>query len=128
MATALSIRSTNRLPASLSVPPLVRLQMTACRRARSAALFVGVATDADAVIALDRLDLIQGVEDQAALMKSLTLIVQSAAAEGEDRAAGGAAGPDGERKPDPARPAVGAAMDQTIGAVGMKPRCPTVVG
>ncbi len=41
VATTDSIRSTNRLPDSLSVPPLVRRQITACRNARSAALFVG---------------------------------------------------------------------------------------
>ena len=41
MATTDNIRSTNRLPASLSVRPLVRRQITACRKARSAALLVG---------------------------------------------------------------------------------------
>src|SRR5208337_1208472 len=41
VATTVSIRSTNRLPCSLSVPPLMRCQITACRKARSAALFVG---------------------------------------------------------------------------------------
>jgi hypothetical protein len=41
-ATTVSIRSTNRLPFILSVPPLIRRQITACRNARSTALFVGV--------------------------------------------------------------------------------------
>ncbi len=41
VATADSIRPTNRLPPSLSVPPLIRRQSTANRNARSAALFVG---------------------------------------------------------------------------------------
>ena len=41
VATTVSIRSTNRLPAALSEPPLIRRQISACRSARSAALFVG---------------------------------------------------------------------------------------
>jgi transposase len=41
VATTVSIRSPNRLPCTLSVPPLIRRQITACRNARSTALFVG---------------------------------------------------------------------------------------
>jgi hypothetical protein len=41
VATTLSTRSTNRLPHSLAVPPLVFLHKTAWRSVRSAALFVG---------------------------------------------------------------------------------------
>ena len=41
VATTLSIRSTKRLPASLSVPPLLLRHSTACRNTRSASLFVG---------------------------------------------------------------------------------------
>jgi hypothetical protein len=41
VATTLKVRSTNRLPLSLSVPPLIRRQITANRNARSAELFVG---------------------------------------------------------------------------------------
>jgi hypothetical protein len=41
VAATLSTRSTNRLPHSLAVPPLDFRHKTACRNARSAALFVG---------------------------------------------------------------------------------------
>ena len=37
----MNITSSNRLPVRLSVPPLTQRQITACRRARSAVLFVG---------------------------------------------------------------------------------------
>ena len=48
VSTAVSIRSTNRLPASESVPKLVFRQITPCRRARSAALLCGGTPSADA--------------------------------------------------------------------------------
>src|SRR5208337_1646550 len=41
VATTVRIRSTNRLPDSLSVPPLVLRYSTACRSDRSASLLVG---------------------------------------------------------------------------------------
>ncbi len=41
VATTVSIHSTNRLPRTLSVPPLIRRQFTACPNARSTTLFVG---------------------------------------------------------------------------------------